>query len=64
MKKETNIAKSVNGYPKGIFLQTKNDRNQYRQWKGVEKLRKSEFQINYQELLEQKRNTQEDKVGK
>ena len=46
-KKESNVSKSLNGYPKGIFVQTKHDRNQFRQWKAVEKLRKSEFSNNY-----------------
>ena len=57
------MSKSLNGYPKGIFVQTKHDRNQFRQWKAVEKLRKSEFSHNYLQLLEQKRNTQDEKTS-
>ena len=53
----------MNGYPKGIFVQTKHDRNHFRQWNTVEKLRKSEFSNNYLQLLEQKRNTQDEKTS-
>ena len=42
---------------KGVFLQTREERNQYKQWEGVERLRKSQFNQNYLDLLDKKRTS-------
>lgn len=43
--------------PDGVFVKAKEERNLYRQWQGIDNLRKCEFNQNYLDLLDEKRNS-------